>query len=640
MARGEPAARQLTAGAPWRRFALAFTVLIAISSSSGAQQPAEQSSEATAESGRIERLIEQLGAEDFYDREQAEEQLREMGFRAYDPLLAAHHHPDLEVAARVGRLLNLLEVAWTQSNDPPVLKKFFHDYAILTETKRWDRVESADELPPRERLAALSRILLHERSTPLSFRAALGLIELLDQHGPTDRGKATNNAGGAGGAVGNAGTDSPGRLSAELLAQLREQFEGRRRPGVELVDQWFESGGDKRTMVDLLSAEIDRQRALVQESSAKSSRALIASMLRLQARWLGDLGRPARAAIAMREMLQWEQARPEDIGALLDWLIEQQAWSIIGEVHDRFGQEIDGRAELLYRVAEARRAAGDGAAADRLAGEAFALNQSTPETLSDRMELAQALWTRGLFDWAEREFEALFDQPGLDSGVAVLLAQQYAELLHDRGRDRQAAEVIEQALAQLDDPPMNARNPVTRARLEAQIAPIRARMHYFRACDHARENRPAQQRAELKKALEVDGDELDALIACYRLSDESSDFRRETLARIEKAADSLERLIRQAPDNPTSYNQYAWLIGNTEGDLDKALRYSRKSLELEPGSGGYLDTLAHVYFARGEYAKAVETQRRAVELEPHSKLIADQYEVFRAALRDQGEKTE
>ena len=83
-----------------------------------------------------------------------------------------------------------------------------------------------------------------------------------------------------------------------------------------------------------------------------------------------------------------------------------------------------------------------------------------------------------------------------------------------------------------------------------------------------------------------------------------------------------------------------WLAGNTDGDLDQALEYSLTALKLSPNSGACLDTLAHVYFARGQFKKAVETQEKAVRYEPHSGLIVRKLEVFRKKLAEQpgGEK--
>jgi tetratricopeptide (TPR) repeat protein len=80
-----------------------------------------------------------------------------------------------------------------------------------------------------------------------------------------------------------------------------------------------------------------------------------------------------------------------------------------------------------------------------------------------------------------------------------------------------------------------------------------------------------------------------------------------------------------------AYNEYAWLVGNTEGNLAQALEYSHKSLELWPNYGVYLDTLAHCYFARGDYAEAVRYQRQAVAADPHSGQIARALQRFEQA---------
>jgi Flp pilus assembly protein TadD len=77
----------------------------------------------------------------------------------------------------------------------------------------------------------------------------------------------------------------------------------------------------------------------------------------------------------------------------------------------------------------------------------------------------------------------------------------------------------------------------------------------------------------------------------------------------------------------------AWLVGNTEGDLDEALRASHRSLELAPETSGYLDTLGRCYFARGDCEKAVKYQSRAVDLDPHSGQIRRQLDFFKQALQ-------
>ncbi|OYV85899.1 MAG: hypothetical protein B7Z73_12680, partial [Planctomycetia bacterium 21-64-5] len=94
-------------------------------------------------------------------------------------------------------------------------------------------------------------------------------------------------------------------------------------------------------------------------------------------------------------------------------------------------------------------------------------------------------------------------------------------------------------------------------------------------------------------------------------------------------------------DDPTPYNQFAWLVANTEGDYQEALRYSEKSLELvraNPRLSGseasLLDTLGRCHYAVGDYENAVKAQSRAVELDPESGLMSKQLGIFREALKE------
>jgi tetratricopeptide (TPR) repeat protein len=79
------------------------------------------------------------------------------------------------------------------------------------------------------------------------------------------------------------------------------------------------------------------------------------------------------------------------------------------------------------------------------------------------------------------------------------------------------------------------------------------------------------------------------------------------------------------------YNQLAWLIGNTEGDYQEALRCSQKSLELRPNTAAYLDTLGRCYYAVGDLDNAIKTQTQAIKLEPHSGLMQRQLKFFEKA---------
>ncbi len=112
--------------------------------------------------------------------------------------------------------------------------------------------------------------------------------------------------------------------------------------------------------------------------------------------------------------------------------------------------------------------------------------------------------------------------------------------------------------------------------------------------------------------------------------------------------DECRKDIDDSPDDPTPYNQVAWIVANTEGDVDEAVRFSHKSVDLARATatgpteikriGGLLDTLGHCYYAKKDYAAAVKYQSEAAKLDPHTKTIARQLAVFRQALaKSQGQ---
>lgn len=66
--------------------------------------------------------------------------------------------------------------------------------------------------------------------------------------------------------------------------------------------------------------------------------------------------------------------------------------------------------------------------------------------------------------------------------------------------------------------------------------------------------------------------------------------------------------------NPLTLNNYAYFLTETDGDLDKALDMSRKSIEQDPDNETYLDTYAWVLFKKKEYKEALEYQEKALEI--------------------------
>ena len=61
---------------------------------------------------------------------------------------------------------------------------------------------------------------------------------------------------------------------------------------------------------------------------------------------------------------------------------------------------------------------------------------------------------------------------------------------------------------------------------------------------------------------------------------------------------------------------------------DAALEHARRGVELTPNNPGHMDTLAEVYFRRGDRQAAIEAAKKCVELDPLNKFYRTQLQRF------------
>ena len=425
----------------------------------------------------------------------------------------------------------------------------------------------------------------------------------------------------------------------EVAETIRRSLGGSRRPGGRWLVAWAEHYRDAEALVSHFAGFAEEELAAAAHPGRAAGAVqadVAAALLRFQVAWLEQLDRREGAVEAMRRLIALERGDTDELRKLLEWFIAQEAWNLADELAERFAGPVETTPALLYLVAEAQAGQGKTERAEQTAERALALRPGSNRTwLDDRRRLALDLWRRHRREWAAREFRYVLDHGAENDLVTIATRHTFAHMLYDRGEAREAAQVLEALVEQFERDPDFAEqlsmNPgFARARMTPAMT--RAKRHYYLARHYHGLEEYAKEREYLDRALADDPGELDALIARYRLPNQSEAYRRATREMIRASAEELRENIDRYPDEARWYNQFAWLIGNTEGDLDEALRYSHKSLELRPDEGAYYDTLAHVYFARQDYANAVKYQTRAAELEPYSRLISEKLAVFRTAL--------
>ena len=596
----------------------------------------------------IDKLIQQLGDKDYFVRQRAQNELARLSFDAFDALTAATTSDDLEIASRAKYLLRLMRVEWTAKNDPPAVKALLKDYERLPEDSRQERMRALADMPDGKGLMALCRLIRFEKSDVLSKK---GIIELLKSR---------------------LGREPPKGPKADAIRKL---FEKSWRTSGAWMLAWLRLADDPRS-ISRWSEPIQVELSLLQRLPGESSREIVVALIRYQVAWLKKQDQADEATVAMRRLIDLEDKGDFDtLSELLDWLVEEKAWNLVDELAARYGSRFQNEPMLLYIVAQAQKEQGQADKAEETAHKAFGLNAGREGTgvltryiplnlmnmyrdavvgreemkLLNRYLIAERLIQRGLFDWAKRELEYVVSQGSPTDLTTINVEWSLSEMFHDQGDDMAAANVLDGMLKTVDSKnyavlPARIASVLDRFYLfrkkspdkivERTIAELRARKYFLEASHWETAGDQAKQRQCLESAVKLDPTDIDVLIACYRLPDQTPEYHKRIMDLISQATEDIRVEIAASPENAEYYNQFAWLIANTDGDLDEALRYSQKSLELSPESGGLYDTLGRVYYARGDYENAVKNQQHAAELEPHAGLIARQLDLFKKALEE------
>jgi tetratricopeptide (TPR) repeat protein len=595
---------------------LAFAPLaLVVSTAFATPLPRENRADASVEVdlARISQLVAQLGSQQFAEREKAQAKLRQLGLDAFDALYAAQSSDDIEISMRARYLLQNLTIRWAHDDDPPAVRELLKGYEGKADDERYNLMEQLIGLGDNQGLGPLCRLVRFDTSNELSKRGALLVARRTEVHDAMEAARVAESIVAAVGISQRAG--------AKWLLTFAETVEN---PEATL-DDWQEIVG--------------QEEKAFQYASNESSTQIVRELLHWQAELLGRCGREDQALAVILRSVELVGGSREDLLETVDWLITREAWPIVKELAERFPQRFDESPQLLYRLAESQRAAGNRELAEQTAERALEADSESPG-----LHRVRGLWLQelGLFAWSEREYRHVIETTPPEATENLEVRFLFSEMLHDLQREQEAGEILKTALTVLEQDE-GLSKVVGRS-----ASGVKSRMHYFFAEHFRMQGDPEQQLHHLQQGVEADPDDGDVLIALYRASQGNPEQRKESVTLIESSAqkfltriEQYEQFINDAPKEEyrdqaklgvaVFSNQYAWLVSNTVGDYQRALRASQRSLELRPETAGYLDTLGRCYYALGDFDKAIEAQSRAVALEPHTQQIRRQLEFFEAA---------
>jgi hypothetical protein len=562
----------------------------------------------------VAALVAQLGDADYAIRETAATRLAALGAAAADALLAAAEtSEDIEVALRARWLVRELpadSLAIGRPGDPPAVAALVGKLAGGSAAGRGGILQRLLRLDDDAGIETLGRIVRLDRSAAGSRTAAALLIDEWQPGDPHWPDIAERIARGI------------GMSSRPTAAYLRALIEFSR----------SDSAADRDAAIAAARAAFARLEATAPgDSTSEPVEAVIRRTLRRGLVQMLVAADRRDDAVAEADRLLVSGGRPESddspVLAELVWLAEHGLPETVRLVDRRWPQLAQSDAVAMYVTALAWRRLGDEPEARRRAALAFEKTAGIDDAADRRNEIARMLVRWGAGDWATREYEAILGSPTTPEETFATAALMFGEFLHDHEDHVRAADVYRQLLTHgaADGDPL-------RRALEMELSSVRSRMLYFESCAAMARGDMAARRRLVEEAVEAYPKDVDALIALHRLPDNTPAQRAAAAAQVARAAEQIDAEIQALPDETKGYNEYAWLIANTEGDLEKATRYSRMSLEKSTDNSSFLDTLAHCHAAAGRIPAAVRTQSLARRLEPHGQTIARNLERFRTQL--------
>jgi tetratricopeptide (TPR) repeat protein len=581
------------------------------STTAAAQQPPANQHQSTAE--RIRHLIRDLGSPQYTTRRSAANELRQIGAEAFDLLYAATDDADPEIAASANYLLRQIPVRWIQPDDSNSVRNVMRNYAQETETARLASVDKLDRLADEGGNAALCRIARYDRSPVVSRSAAMAVIR------PDEK---------------------PAANSKPDLNAIERELGTSGRPPVLWLRQYLMQLRDPATSIAGWKRLIDQESATLDKAGGDTTSDIVLGLTWNLADLYRQLGDRAALNNTLDHMIGLASESSDDtLCDLLAWLTENKSWDALDTFLTKQQARIDQSKRPLYYAALAREKQGKHDVAEDLASKA-AVIPVQPNT-NEGLSIAKDLEERSKYDWAVREYRQSIEKSPKESIEHIIARLWLSELMRDYDRNKDAADTLE--------PLVNALNEGNVSRIYSQDRKVYAERlrlpspgeiagnyHFYRACQYQSEKDLPRAKSELDLAINFDPKDADVLIAMYRFPQADPDWHRGVVDRIHKMADKFQRDIDDNPRDPSNYNQWAWLISNTEGDFHQAVRYSHKSLELnnhgESGESSFLDTLGRCYFAAGDFENAVKFERQAIEKNDHLQVMRRQLAEFEQAL--------
>ena len=536
----------------------------------------------------IEWQIQNLAADSSMLRDLAVQKLSRYGTTAADALVRALATAPPTALPRLRELLSRLPL--TSPDDPPEVIKALQNYNQLQTGNRQQIGYQLAALPIEKSGPVLVRLIAYEPNEKVAWQLAARLRPWIS--------KCRDNI-----------------LAAHLPP----------RPATWRLLAWAQPEHAVERMEQAWTAARQRQKAGVDEDSAGLLTEITAE--------LAALYRAQKQFDAVENC--WRQVAddtkdPNAALNLLAWLVERNQPQRVEAEWKRCADWLAGDPRALYVLARAAGARGDAQQEMDFAATARALSPQDPEQhLFAGAYLLQQHW----LNWAAGEFRRVLEMAGTDErdrAFEITARLRLADISAHRRQPDKESEQLETAmhLYEAFQERAGAAGAIT-----DQINNLKCRLLLIEAERQGKANHVEAQEKALRDTLKLSPNHPDAIIALVELLRKRG-AATEAAELVKTSSEFYRAQIAEMPDDAEGYNNLAWLLANTLTSLPEALKCSHKSLELQPDTAAYLDTLAEVHLRLGQPERAVEFQKQAVDMEPENLDLADRLKRFEAAAEE------
>lgn len=532
----------------------------------------------------IEWQIKNLGDDSPVLRDLAVQRLARYGMMAADALVRALSTAPPRALPQVRELLT--RVPLVSPDDPPEVAKALQNYNQLQASSRQETGYRLTSLPIEKSAPTLLRIIAYEPNEFVAWQLAVRMRPWITKCRETIL----------------AAHLPPRPATLRLLAWAKpDRAIERMEQAWAMARERLKTGGDTESagLLSLVTTELTTLYRLKKQYDT------------IETCWrqVADETKDPNAALNLLALLV-ERNQPQRVEA--EW--------------KRCADWLAGDPRALYLLARAAGARGDKLLERDFIATARSLSPQDPE---QHLFVGAYLMQRRWLDLAGGEFQRVLDMVSTDERDRAFEITARLRLADIHSHRRQPDKEAEQLDAAIHLYKVFEEKGAASGVITDQINNLKCRLLLLEASRHGKAGKLDAQEKALRETLKLTPNHPDAVIALVELLRKRG-AAQEAAELVKASSEHYRARIAEQPDDAEGYNNLAWLLANTDTSLDEARKLSNKSLEIQPDTAAYLDTLAEVHLRLGQPARAVEFQKQAIELEPESLDLTERLKKFEA----------